>query len=182
MSEERKDPGYSIERGQADPDEWQRLLDLAGSMGAHIVELSSVGQLPETDDTDGYINGPDFYDFAKKQGIFPNVAGRAYKGLIRIFLEQQSNPLSELSKLPRLQFDRLPDDLSTYQGLWDGSIGDLRLESLRQFVESFDELLAPATTKEAEHQICEMLPEGIGSGTIDMYRSYIEQEIDTRAK
>lgn len=182
MSERREDPGYSIERGQADPDEWQRLLDLAASMGAHIVGLSSADHLPEVDGTNRYINGPDFYNFAARQGIYPNVAGRAYKGLIRIFLEQQSNPLSELSKLPRLQFDKLPEDLSTYQGLWDGSIGDLRLESLQQFVESFDELLAPATTQEAKHQICEILPEGIGSGTIDLYRSYIGQEIDTGAK
>jgi hypothetical protein len=178
MSAEADNPVFSIERGQSGEEDWQRILELARSAGASLVEHSRQDSEAEP----RYINAADFYAFAEKNMIISNVAGRAYKGLIRIFLEQRENPTGQLSKLAPLQFDRLSDDLSKYHGIWDGSIGDLRFDSLRQFVDSMDQLLAPATTKDAKQQVCGILPEGVRLGTIEIYRWYVEQSIDSTIK
>lgn len=165
-----------IERGDMPEELWIRLLHLASAMGGQVVNKV---QNPELLSEQNFVGISDFTRFAVEDDI--NVAGmrKSYVGLTRIAIEQE-NYEHPVSQLPHIRLDGSPEKLN-YSFITDGSALLLRVEmnSLKAFVEGFDEHLNQVHSKGARVQLqSQLLPRTIGVGVIDHYRRFVNHYFD----
>jgi hypothetical protein len=168
------DPGSevsAIERGRINDEDWRSLVLMAQNWGGHLVVADTMGANDSSAELNAepiYASRSEFLHFAVDHDFTLPGAIKAYRGLFRIYHEQQAGipPLGQMQTLrftPHPKYERL--------GQVFEQAGDY----------SVDEALAGSSSPSERFRFqTRILPHMVGIGTLNLYRKFVDSKIDKK--
>jgi hypothetical protein len=173
----------AIERGRINDEDWRSLVLMAQNWGGHLVVADTMGANASSAEFNAepiYASRSEFLQFAVDHDFTLPGAIKAYRGLFRIYHEQQAG-IPPLGQMQALRFAPHPDYERLGQVFEQAGDYSVDVGSLRGLIADVDEALAGSSSPSERLRFqTRILPRMVGIGTLNLYRKFVDSKIDKK--